>query len=248
MFRYQHFATLTRNELHNLLVQKGYRPAEREAIQAEVKAYKEAQRVEKIRNAKHDSLWRDLIEPLSNEMRSVYNSLRYSKEAYPSRERKAALEAYQKVLSTLNRKLRSYWSAYVKTPRQLAVDKGLPNDGAHWTDWVPEKVKNAVVDAFAEIPPRFKAKAKVPFERKIPKATNSKKKAAMIRVIKTHIGREEQAIAMLTDLLKGESNDELEHHKEELQRLNTALKRLLALDDDEPVPHIWQELVAENPQ
>lgn len=248
MFKYAHFAALTHNELHNLLVQKGYRPAERDQIHAEVDTYKEAQRVDKIRKAKHDSLWRDLIEPLSNEMRSVYNSLRYTKEAYPSRERKAALEAYQQVLASLNRKLRSHWSAYLKTPRQMATDKKIPNDGAHWTDWVPAKVKNAVVEAFEGIPPRFKAKVKIPFERKIPRATNSKKKAAMLRVIKRGITNKEQEITMLHDLLRGESNAEKEHAEQELERLHTAQKRLLAMDDDMPVPHIWQELVVENPQ
>lgn len=243
MFKYAHFAALTANELHNVLMEKGVRPAEREQIKAEVAAYKESRRREKITKAKFDSLWRELLEPLSNEQRVVYNVIRYAKTAYPNPERMTALLAYQKVLSTLNRKLRTHWQAYTNTPTQIAVDKKLPNKGQHWTDWVPPKVKSAIIEAFEAIPPRYKAKAKQPFERKISKADNSKRKLSLIRAVKNAMNKTEREIATLNDLLKGESNDELEHAKEELKRQTKALSLILALDDESPLPRVWQELV-----
>ncbi len=243
MFKYAHFATLTANELHKVLTEKGKRPIERDQIMAEVAAYKEQQRTDKIRKAKHDSMWRELIEPLSNEMRTVYNMGRYAKQGYPIKARLHAIEAYSEVLSKLNRKLRAQWATYNKTPTQIAKEKGLPNNGSHWIDWVPDKIKTAIAEMFNEIPHGFKAKSKTPFERKIPKDMNSKKKASLIRTIKTETGKAEREIAMLTDLLKGETNAELEAAKEELQNLNRALEVVLAAPDDEPLPYVWQSLL-----
>lgn len=243
MHKYAHFAMLTTNELRKVLNEKGKRPIEREQIMAEVAAYKAAQRNNKIRKAKHDSLWRELIEPLSNEQRTVYNMGRYAKQGYPNPERTKAIAAYSEVLSKLNRKLRGYWATYQKTPAQLALDKKIPNKGEHWIDWVPDKIKLAVAELFDAIPHNFKAKSKIPFERKIPKNMVAKRKTSLLRTIKVETGKAEREIAMLTDLLKGETNEDLDHAKEELKRLKTALDIVLKAPDDELLPYTWQSLL-----
>ena len=243
MYKYAHFSLLTAKELHNVLVEKGYRPIERDKIMVEVAEYKETQRMEKVRKAKLDSLWRELIEPLSNEMRTVYNMKRYAAQGYPVKERAKALEVYSEVLAKLNRKLRGYWATYRATPIETALSKKIPNKGEHWTDWVPDSIRSAVADLFNDIPHGFKAKAKTPFERKIDKKTNSKKKSSLIRAIKTERGRTERDIAVLNDLLKGESNADLDKLRELLSDLEAALKAVLEAPDDAPMPHVWHSLV-----
>jgi hypothetical protein len=50
----------------------------------------------------------------------------------------------------------------------VASDKDLPNDGTHWTDWIPQKIKSRVLDLFEQIERKPKAKIKIPFERLVP--------------------------------------------------------------------------------
>jgi hypothetical protein len=51
-----------------------------------------------------------------------------------------------------------------RSPKEIAVRNGIPNDGEHWTDWIPMDEKARMAESFAScrIPGR---KMYVPFSR-----------------------------------------------------------------------------------
>jgi hypothetical protein len=60
-------------------------------------------------------------------------------------------KAYAALVQKVADKLRAYRDAGTHTPKQLAKEKGIPNEGEHWVDWVPEQIKAATVRAFARL-------------------------------------------------------------------------------------------------
>lgn len=247
-YRYAHLLDLTDNELHNWLTLKGKRPSEILAIKASIKKQKSAKRSDNAKRKRLDADWRAVINPLVNEQRVVYGMKRYNKDRYPNPERKEALDAYDALLSKLKTKLRSYHAAYERSPLQQAawekerLGRDIPNNGCHWTDWVPDKVKNPITQAFAEIPHTFRARTKTPFERTIPPADNSKRKARLIKQIRNDTLNAEQELAMVNELTKGEPSEAQRDLLNQLTRIEDAMRMVMLMPDDVLVPDTWEEL------
>lgn len=241
-FRYQHLMHLTDNELHNWLMQRGKRPLEIEQIKEAIRNAKASKRSEEAKRVRLTRLWRDLLEPLTNEMRGVYSMKRYNKERYPNPERREALDAYDAVLVKLKKKLQRYHKAYNMTPAEKAAEMDVPNNGAHWTDWIPEHIKTAIVNAFAQIPHTFKARTKTPFERTVPKTANSKQRAKLIEQVQRERMKTEQELAVLKEVAKGEDNESIREARDYLERLADAEQAILEMTDNEVVPATWQEV------
>jgi hypothetical protein len=90
-------------------------------------------------------------------------------------------------------KLRSYRDLGTHTPKQLAREKGIPNDGEHWSDWVPEHIKAQFIRSFqrleeespfAVFPRKFYAPPKV--QRYIPRPRKPKPKPKPTPEAKEH--------------------------------------------------------------
>jgi hypothetical protein len=72
-------------------------------------------------------------------------------EESPSKLLLDTYRAYTALLHKVANKLRAYRDAGTHTPLQLAREKGIPNDGEHWCDWIPEEIKEKFIRSFARL-------------------------------------------------------------------------------------------------
>lgn len=120
-------------------------------------------------------LWKELLMPLKAELKNTNAMLAY---AGGSTERRDALEGYALVLRTLHDRL-ELDSHKGFTPAQLGKAQYKPNNGNHWSDWVPPSVKLKVQELF-DVMPRDGTKKKIPFERKVPAALGKKLRVRLL--------------------------------------------------------------------
>ena len=114
----------------------------------------------------------------------------------------------------------------------MAADKALPNEGKHWTDWVPEKIKRRVLDLFDQIERKPKAKIKIPFQRLIPADLHAKQVTRLKNRTLKELAIAEQANEL----------DPTEESRAKVRQMRYALDLMDALDEDEPVPATWHGL------
>lgn len=204
---------------------------EMQQIIEQIQETRKSQRAEHMRKMQHDVLWGNVITPLNKEVQIVKGMARYVSKAYAVAERTKAVDEYLKVLLKARNLLNKYHKAYELTPRRLSKEKGVPNNGEHWTDWIPESVKLKITVLFDSIPRRYKAKTKTPFERTIDEATNLEKRIALKK-------RTEKT---LDAALREHAANPNEDTEEELNNIRKALKILdsAKIPDNAPVPLTW---------
>ncbi len=183
----------------------------------------------------HKKLWVELMAPLKRELANARVGAVY-KPAHPDPKRDEAFAAYVKCLEVLLQKLQQAYRLEAHktdddedtpplTPAGLAKLRGLENNGVHWTDWVPFKVKDAVTKAFNELPYTPKAKRKVPFKRTVPAAQHAQ-------------GRRRLAAQIKRLMDKAVTEGDMDN----LQALREAEERLNTLKENEVVPPSWRML------
>jgi hypothetical protein len=225
------YAAMPHNALVRELQKRGKRPIEISQIVEEVQQYRKSKRADHMRRQQHDVLWGDVLAPLDSELKSVKSMARYISRAYNVPERDAAIEQYQITLIKARNLLKKYWKAYELTPRRLAKEKGIPNNGEHWTDWVPDNVKAKITALFDAIPRNFKAKVKKPFERTINVASALQKRNALRK-------RTDKA---LDAAIREHRANPTEETDEQIELINRAIKILDSgkFPEDAPVPLTW---------
>lgn len=239
---------LTDRELASYLAKRGVNPIEARQVRDKVAAYKAEQRSATARKRMVQDLWRGVLAPLSAEQRNVRAMLRYESQRYPNPKRREVLNAYAEVMKKLNATLREYRYKAQRTPKEqaayLQTEKGkiIPNNGEHWTDWVPAKIKNAIIEAFIDIPRAAKAKAKTPFPRTITRAENAKLKATHIITAKRELLKAEQELSVIRQLNKGEASDAEHDAQAKVNHIQNIINWLIVADDDEEIPRTWGEL------
>jgi hypothetical protein len=207
----------------------------REHIMAAVRAEKTRLRSANAKARVIKSAWHEVLRPLRAELRIVVNMNRYKSKSYNVPERGKAITAYRAVLEKAVRLLTKYQVGDY-TPTQLAKIKNAPNGGAHWVDWVPMGVRETIENLFHEIPHHFRAKTKVPFERR----TMDDTRDVLLRRLATSIKQElERAYKDLAN--DPDEFDNVDHH-EYIARMELAAKAVIALPDDAYVPATWQGL------
>jgi hypothetical protein len=133
------------------------------ALRDKILADKNAQRADKIKRTHHAKLWRDLMSPLKYELTNARVGARY-KSTHPTPERDIAFTAYIKLLEKALMKIEGY-QVHGLTPSQLAQESDIPNNGSHWTDWMPTQKKREITALFEAIPMMPRTKRKLPFQR-----------------------------------------------------------------------------------
>jgi|GEM_PF-4941718 len=186
-------------------------------IQADRQERGDVQRRKKV----HGKAWQELIAGLQHERRIVRSMVRY-KTLTPAPERDEFVNAYYAALNKLHEKL-----------TLLRRRGGMPEYG-HWTDYVPQRIKDALTQAAAAIPPRHKAKFKDPFQRTSPIDLRNLRHGRLLR----RTLKEREAV-----LLRLETNPEDAQAKRKVEILDTALKRIRALADNAYVPDHWRDMV-----
>jgi len=190
---------------------------------------KNTMRKVKIKDSVHKNLWRELVYPLRRERAKVQTSIQYY-AANPDADQyqRETNEAYLALLVKMEEKLTAWRTLYAdKTPKQVALEKGVDNYGSHWSDWVPANIRDHFLMAYQYIDAtRKRGKARTPFEREpAPKLPPKRPR----RVSKTPSGtRCLTPIEQLRDQMKIFDNEMLTtkdpHRKEELRMAIIAMR------------------------
>jgi len=232
-YKYQHLMALTPNELHNTLMKRNLPPETREEMKATITAQKAAQKSIRAKTIKVNAEWRPLFEGLRMERESLRSMRNYRSQGQvvPNQEEITALDGYAMVLDRLHGEFELHKRNLV-TPAVLARERGLPNGGIHWTDWIKDKFKERVRLLFDAIPHRQGAKVKQPFPRRTDPKSNARLTTRLrIRTLKEH-GIAEQDYQL----------NPTERSKAKLGKLTEALKRIDNLSPTDPVPRTWSGL------
>jgi hypothetical protein len=249
---YYYLTHLSDRELHNLLVKRGVPKPDAQRVRREVAALKAELRSEKARKRMVDGLWGSVLTPLANEQRSVRSMLRYESAKYPNPLRRETLETYAKVLDKVRLQIREYRYYKQRTPKQQAeymqeeLGKTIPNNGEHWTDWVPEKVKKVLNEAFLEIKETAAphARIKAPFPRTMTKADNHKLRYTHIGTAKKELLEAQQELTMVRELNRGDASEAERDAQARVKHVQNILNWLICADDTEVIPKTWGQLNA----
>ena len=231
---YETYLKLSANELHNRLTERKMHPSEVERIKAEVADLKETLRVSKITRTQRKAEWDKVLQPLRYEINNAKVGMKYGGEKV-SPERVLAFSEYIRVMEKLLAMLDAPFKALDHTPIQIARDKGLPNDGEHWTDWIPARVKDKVSLLFDAVPVVPRGKRKTPFQRTmLPDQFNKSKTRLLTKTRKEMENLEKQTQIQPTDARTAK-----------LAQMRRALKIIETLDKNEAVPATWTKLSME---
>lgn len=183
----------------------------------------------KIKDTVCRNLWRALVYPLRRERAKVQTSVDYY-AANPNADQyqREVNAAYLALLVKLEDKLVAWQTLYAdKTPKQVALEKGMDNHGAHWSDWIPAHIRDHFLMAYQTIDANRKGgRARTPFKREpAPKLPPKKPQ----RVSKAPSGtRCPTPIEQLRDRMKALDDEMLRttdpHRKEELRQTIIAMR------------------------
>ena len=232
--QYPALMKLKRRELANhfaKLLDKGTPRLVVNEMRDTVLAQKEKLRRHRIHEAQQNILWGDLLKPLQAERRSVRASLKYKADD-DTDARVQAFEAYAVVLAEMYNRITSLKNTGDYTPSTYAKEKNLPNNGLHWSDFIPVRIKNRIIKLFDDIPYTAKARRKIPFERTVTADIHAKRKQRLInRTTKELLhANQDHAISPTQDT------------QARVNKLKAALAAIESLNDNEPVPATWHGL------
>jgi hypothetical protein len=229
---YESYLNLTANELHTHLMRlkRKLHPNEITHIKDTVAQMKEAKRVEKITRANRKTEWAKVLVPLRYELNNAKVGRNYNGDTCPHRIE--AFDAYIAVMEKLNAMLAHPAKVLEKTPIQMAMAKNLPNNGEHWTDWIPLRIKTPISEAFDAIPHKAKAKRKVPFLRTVTPDLHTKAKERLLKKIQKEIETLETRVRI----------NPTEENTKQLRDMRTALKLIPHFKDNEFVPASWRSI------
>jgi len=220
------YLKLKPNDLHQRLLKERLHPADMQRIKDEVTATKEAQRIDKITRTQRKIEWDKVLKPLRYELNNVKVGRAYDLD---DDERVDAFDAYVLVLETLLARFAQPLASLDATPIQLALEKGLPNNGEHWTDWIPDKIKTRIALIFEALPHKTRAKRKVPFQRLTTLEQNAHAKDKLL----TRTRKEIETLERKQEMHSTEVGQAT------LGRMRDALKIIAKLTDTEHIPATW---------
>ena len=227
-YRYEHLMKLTPNELHNhceRLKKKGVNTLIVDTIKRTVLENKAHRKSHRAHGVQLRNQWRVIMSPLMAEKKAVRSLLLY-KNSKSHEERKTALEGYMVVIEKVEAKFREVMRTGV-TPMQH------DNTKKHWTDYVPQHIKDRVCLLFDSIPHHPKQKVKHPFPRTMPEEQHARLKRRLIERTEKDLRRAKQDVLL---------NPDNEDTQELVERIKQALTYIDKLEPNEPVPTTWHGL------
>ena len=225
---YESYLRLSANQLHMKLTKRKLHPAEINKIKDTVAQMKENIRVDKITRANRRTEWTKVLAPLRYELNSAKVGRNYNGDTCP--QRIEAFDAYIAVMEKLNAMLARPAKLLEKTPIQIATAKNLPNNGEHWTDWIPARVKQPIHDARMEKPHTAKDNRNIPFLRTVTPNLHAKAKARLLSKTNKEIQTLETRILM----------QPTEERIEQMRKMKAALKIIENIEDNEFIPASWR--------
>lgn len=213
----------------------------RNNLREEIRQVKSQRRAEKITATHRKKLWADLLRDLNYEYNNIRQGIKYA-QTQGQAEKIEAFEAYLLIVERVRADIEAA-QANPEVPKPTPSNyarwhnaKGkrqIPNNGIHWTDWVPARVKAQVTDLFNAIPHTPKAKRKIPFQRTQRPIKNN---PALTRLIK----RTEKEIAYVKQELDIAPTNQTIRLK--YNQMRQALARMHEMKPSEAVPHTWHGL------
>jgi len=235
--RYRHYMKLTENELLNRLEKRKFHEAIRaqriDEIVTTIREQKEVLLSARGKNFQFSRMWEELMAPLKYERKVVRALLRYP----ASEERRIALTAYLEVLDKQVGKMTLQQRARYFTPYQIAKASNFPNNGEHWSDWIGLTTKTRIKALFNAIPPKLKAKKKLPFERTIPKTLWHTLHARLLTRTQKELAHAEHLLNVAK--LKGKQ-DRIDKHTDNLLGISQALVWIEEAKVGEALPLTWR--------
>ena len=226
---YETYLNLTPNELHQRLLKRKLHPSEITKIKNDVTEMKEKMRVDKITRHQRKLAWDNVLKPLRYELNSAKVGRAYDLD---DEDRVEVFDAYIAVMEKLVSRFAHPSRKLEQTPMQLGKDKNLPNDGEHWTDWIPHRIKTPIAEAFYALPHKAKAKRKLPFQRTMLLDQHAKAKLRLLKsTLKEMDTLERKHIVAPTD-----------EREDKMRRIKKALKIIDAMQPHDVVPATWNTL------
>jgi hypothetical protein len=213
----------------------------RNNLREEIRTVKSQRRAEKITATHRKKLWAALLRDLNYEYNNVRQGLKYA-QTQGQAEKIEAFEAYLLIVQRVRDEIEAAQAnPDVPKPTPSAYSKWvnakgkrqIPNNGIHWTDWVPAGVKLKALALFDAIPHTPKAKRKIPFQRTQRPIKNN---PALTRLIK----RTEKEIAYVKQELDIAPTNQTIRLK--YTQMRQALTRMHEMKPSEAVPHTWHGL------
>jgi hypothetical protein len=242
--------TMSTPRLERHLLEKAYPTDLMRDIVANVTAAKEQRRRQRIKTTVTHQLWDNVLQAARIELAGLRTmkcqlatALKTTSGVLPPNAKYEAMCAYEDVLITTINKLRRVQKAGEHTPAQFVryilkkTGRLIPNEGAHWSDYVGNKDKLNIEALFNALPDPARGKRKTPFERRV-----SPKEHASAR---THlVGQLERAQIELDERYAMPSTPEGKQSLVELERDIQKANYVLAITKNTtPLPARWQGLL-----
>jgi hypothetical protein len=211
---------------------------------ARVLALKEQRRKERIKSTVTAKSWEALLESARTERQTLLVAKSQLKKVEPlDQQRWDVLCAYETVISAVIERLRKVQRSSEHTPKSfiafLKEETGrvIPNDGAHWTDYVKASDKQRITLMFDSLPPRQRGKRKQPFERRISKAAHKAQRLALVERLNGEIDSAEREYLVTRD---PEAQHLLNKRMDEMYRAQHLLDKI---KPTMPLPATWHGLL-----
>lgn len=197
----------------------------------------------KLMHLHRAEMWHRLIAPLKYELSNAKVGLRL-KPFDVAPERHTAFSEYvvllEKLLAGLQ-SLRALPDNGERKPVDIAQERGLPNKGVHWTDWVSDKTRRRIEGLFYAVPFVLKGKRFEPFRRRVP-PDMFKRDVAMLqgRTFKElDILRQEIKLLRKIDCMTHDQRAQLDKMEVQEDNILAAIGFFMQARDNEPVPPTW---------
>lgn len=219
---YKKYEGIAYRELLGKLRREGMSEQEAEETILDIKRTRAVRSNSKRQQKELAKQWGEVIEALQHERRILRGMVRY-KTKTPAPERDEFVTQYYAALSML----------YERLCKKRSLERELP-EHSHWTDFVPDRIKDALITAASAVPPRDKAKFKEPFQRTSPINLSIRRQERLLRATRATL----EAVLIKQDVA---TEDPKLDRKEWL--LREALNRIKALPSNAHVPNHWADMV-----
>lgn len=197
----------------------------------------------KLMHLHRAEMWHRLIAPLKYELSNAKVGLRL-KPFDVAPERHIAFSEYvvllEKLLAGLQ-SLRALPDNGERKPVDIAQERGLPNKGVHWTDWVSDKTRRRIEGLFYAVPFVLKGKRFEPFRRRVPPDMFKRDVATLQgRTFKElDILRQEIKLLRKIDCMTHDQRAQLDKMEVQEDNILAAIGFFMQARDNEPVPPTW---------
>lgn len=251
---YTHYYKLSDRDISRRLTKKRMPDSLRARLYEQILVAKAAHIKASASAKRKEYLWKQLLAPAKYEWKMVNLMLTKTQQQVDSGyyanpdegdARVLALAAYRACIGRWVLDTALDCQKLGKTPLSAARETtkrfpaGMPNDGKHWVDWVPDTVKKEISLLFDAIPHRARAKRKIPFERKLPPLSRVDHGEVLSVFEEQRLLLREKTERALEKVTKLAAVDP-DTYADDLDRVTTALRYINEAQEGEVLPTSWK--------